>query len=132
MMYTINRGNVPGYSAGQSELVYLRSSVETVLKYRLPFVFTDGHPIEAMSDMYDDVTSLNEVDWSVMVLKYWKNTTDDPDRKRRRQAEFLVKDFMPLELVEEVGCIDHSAATQAIAHLPSARSRCSIRRDWYY
>lgn len=31
--------------------------------------------------------------------QYWGNTDDDGDRKRRRMAEFLVRDFFPFNLV---------------------------------
>jgi hypothetical protein len=31
---------------------------------------------------------------------YWNDTPDDPDRKRRRQAEFLVHGALPWDSVE--------------------------------
>ncbi|UTW68357.1 DUF4433 domain-containing protein [Anaerobacillus sp. HL2] len=43
------------------------------------------------------------MDWDVMESKYWFDTDDDPDRKRRRQAEFLVLRHFPLELVLGIG-----------------------------
>jgi hypothetical protein len=46
-----------------------------------------------LTDFYDDLNDLKEVDWNVMTLRIWKDTNDDPDRKRRRQAEFLVYHF---------------------------------------
>jgi len=38
-----------------------------------------------------------------MQARYWSDTNTDNDRKRRRQAEFLVHNFFPLRLVEAVG-----------------------------
>ena len=52
------------------------------------FVFTDGHAIMQLSKFYDDLGYLTEIDWDIMEEKYWRDTIEDPDRKRRRQAEF--------------------------------------------
>jgi hypothetical protein len=38
----------------------------------------------AFSDFYDDLNDLETIDWDIMAAKYWRNTFDDPDRKRRR------------------------------------------------
>jgi len=53
-----------------------------------------------MSQFFNDEDSLEEVDWNAVKLKRWTDTEDDPDRKRRKQAEFLV--FNELPLVKEI------------------------------
>jgi hypothetical protein len=35
-----------------------------------------------------------------MEARYWSDTREDPDKSRRRQAEFLVYDAFPWEAVE--------------------------------
>lgn len=57
MLYTINKGNVPGYSDGQSPVLHLVSSVEEIVEAGLPFVFTDGHAEMGYSDFFDDLSS---------------------------------------------------------------------------
>ena len=41
MLYIISKGDVPTYSGGQDEIVYLVTSIERVLEEHLRFVFTD-------------------------------------------------------------------------------------------
>ena len=47
------------------------------------------------TDFFDDLKDLDKIDWDLMQSRYWNDTNDDPDRKRRRQAEFLVHEFFP-------------------------------------
>jgi len=101
MLYTINRGNVP-CDGGQGALVHLVSTVQKVSKAGLGFAFSDGHGIMAYSNFYDDLARLDQLDWGVIASKNWADTTDDGDRKRRKQAEFLVLDRLPLQLLSAV------------------------------
>lgn len=135
MLYAIYRGAVEGYTGGQSEVVHLISSAEAVRDAGLAWVFTDGHAEMApLTEFYDDLRDLDKIDWPLMNARYWHDTDDDPDRKRRRQAEFLVHNFFPWELVSGIGVCDHSAeltvrkAVGNAAHEPELR----VAREWYY
>lgn len=100
MMYAISKGNVRGYEAGTTPLIYMVSSVRRIQEAGISFVFSDGHPTKAFSKVYDDTSHWDKVDWDVMERWYWNDTPDDPDRKRRRQAEFLVYGALPWDSVE--------------------------------
>ena len=66
--------------------------------------------------------------------RYWRDTDVDPDRKRRRQAEFLVKDFCPWLLISDIGVVNSSVKSQAEDILAEAEHKpvINIRREWYY
>ncbi len=93
MLYAINMGNVQDYADGQRPIVHLVSSAEAVQVAGLPFTFTDGHAEMDISRFFTDLHDLDKVDWEMMQAKYWNDTLQDGDRKRRRQAEFLVHQF---------------------------------------
>lgn len=135
MLYAIHGGFVEGYTGGQAEVVHLVSSAEAVRDAGLGWVFTDGHAeMSPLTDFYGDLKHLDKIDWKVMESRYWRDTDDDPDRKRRRQAEFLVHTFFPWELVTTVGVYGEATAKDVLEILEEAthKPEVIIKRGWYY
>ena len=134
MLYAIKMGNVEGYSAGQTDIIYLVSSAEIIKAAKIGFVFTDGHGIMALSEFYDDLSKLTEIDWDIMKEKYWRDTYEDPDRKRRRQAEFLVYNKFSWDLVEEIGVMNKrmQLKTADTISIASHKPPINLKPDWYY
>jgi len=134
MLYAINKGNVLGYTRGQRTVVYLVSTVEAVVAAKLAWVFTNGHGIMALTDFFDDLADLGRLDWNIMREQYWADTQSDGDRKRRRQAEFLVQQFFPWNLVLGIGVLDDTIKKQVEAALVGSPHRplVKIEARWYY
>jgi hypothetical protein len=134
MLYANHKGNVATNPDGQQAIIYLVSTLEAVVAAGLPFVFTDGHAIMFNSNFYADLGHLDKVDWPLMQSKYWHAIDTDPDRPRRRQAEFLVHQSFPWNLVEEIAVYDEGrhaevrTCLQAAVHQPNVR----LRRAWYF
>lgn len=133
MLYTINRGNVP-CEGGQGALVHLVSTAQAVAAAGLGFAFSDGHGIMAYSSFYDDLAHLGEIDWDVIAAGQWADTVEDGDRKRRKQAEFLVRDRFPIALLQVAVVQTQARADQvtAIAANVGQPLRVVVRPDWYY
>ena len=107
MLYTIHKGNVQGYRDGQTSIIHLVTEIEDIANLSVAFAYTDGHAIMDYSDFYDDLNYLDLViDWKLMKSNYWFDTNDEPNRKCRRQAEFLVHRFVPWTLIKEIGVIN--------------------------
>ena len=135
MLLSINGGNVAGYSEGQRPVVHLVASAEAVQAAGLGFAFTDGHAPMAVTKHFDDLAELVQVDWSVMPLTYWYDTQEDPDRKRRRQAEFLVHGSVPWTMIEEIGVLDAGVAAaveELLDGIGGHRPAVNVHRGWYY
>ncbi len=133
MLYTINQGNVPGCTSQQA-VVHLVSTAEVVHASGAACVFTDGHAVMAYSSFFTDLADLAQVDWTVMRATYWNNTPDDPDRRRRRQAEFLVRDFFPWSLCLGVGVADEQTKgrVEEILRAAGQQTKVAVKADWYY
>ncbi len=134
MLYSIHRGNVAGYSDGQKPILHLVSSAEVIQRRKLPFAFTDGHAPMNISQYYDNLNDLNQIDWKIMKETYWADTVEDGDRSRRRQAEFLVYQFFPFELIESIGVINRDMAAQATGLLQELKQKPNVKvvPAWYY
>lgn len=132
MLFVISRGGVEGYDEGQRPVIYLQTTAESVKQAGLRWVFTEGHADMQFTDFFDDLKDLTKVDWNLMQAKYWNDTNDDPDRKRRRQAEFLVYNFFPWELISYIGVYDLSTADTVGEIIGGNIPTVEVRQGWYY
>ena len=134
MLYAISKGNVAG--AVQDTIIYLISALPRVKAQQVPYVFTDGHGIVATTEFFTDDADMRQVDWPLMKQMMWNETEADPDRPRRRQAEFLVKDSLPWAAVEYVATFNEAVAAQATAALQAQGGDVDVpvlvRKGWYY
>lgn len=134
MLLQLHTGWVPGYNEGQEHLVYAVSTVDAIVESGLNFVFSDGHGIAAYSQWYDNIADLDKVDWAAVYATYWNDTLEDPDRQRRKQAEFLIHIFCPWDVVQEIS-VNNEAMRQRVTHIIEQHSISTpvrIRQEWYY
>ena len=134
MLYAIHHAYIEGYSGNQQSIITLRSSIKEVEEAQLDFCFSDGHPLIDYSQFYDDIKLLASVDWSFMAETYWADTEADSDRKRRRQAEFLVNSFFPWTLVNAVGVANEGMLQIVTEKLSHCEHKPKLARvaAWYY
>lgn len=136
MMLNLKTGRVEGYNEGQEPLIYLVSSAQAVESAGIQFVFSDGHGLVTFTQWFSSLGALTEVDWLVVNQRYWTDTIDDMDRKRKKQAEFLVHQYCPWSLIQEIVVIDAGMRerVEAVqAAFPEAQRRVvRVDRNWYY
>lgn len=135
MLYKLAKGSVLTYTDGQDPLVYLVSTVGAVVEAGLPYLFSDGNCAAAVTQVSGDLALLESmVDWAVMRAQMWNNTAEDPDRMRRRMAEFLVHERVPLRHMAGIAVrtermrerVDETLTAHGIT-LP-----VRVRPNWYY
>jgi hypothetical protein len=134
MLLQLHTGYVDGYNEGQEPLIYIVTTVQAVIKSEIPYVFSDGHGIATFTEWYDSPTNLGKIDWDVVGERYWKDTIDDPDKQRKKQAEFLIYKFCPWNLVREVGVYDGNTkiSVDSILSKYGKNTPVQVRRQWYY
>lgn len=126
MLYANHMGFVAGNPDGQRPLVHLVSTVERVVAQGLEWVFTDGHAVMDYTWFFDDLAALDEVDWAAVQARRWANTAQDPDLKRRKQAEFLVFRFVPVATLAAVLVCDNEVADAVRKILATAGSALPV------
>jgi hypothetical protein len=135
MLLQLHTGRVEGYSEGQEPIIYIVTTIEQILNHKLQFVFSDGHGIAAFTNWFDNLKDLQKVDWETVYAEFWADTPDDLDRQRRKQAEFLVYQFCPLDAIKEIGVINQKMKQKVenilhqfgITNIP-----VRVHQDWYY
>ena len=134
MLYANHSGHVSSNPIGQRPLVYLVATAEDVHRAGLGWVFTDGHAVIAFTSFFNDLTDLARLDWTTIHARQWADTIQDPDRKRRKQAEFLVHRFFPWRLVRGIVVMDPQMATQVRQILTDAGATTAVHAQpaWYY
>lgn len=93
MLYVIQNGYNGVRAVHASEIIYCVSSVQKVLDAKLDFMYTDGHATDGFTRYYypKDVNNIiNQIDFKATNAKFWKDE-NDLDLKRRKEAEFLLK-----------------------------------------
>lgn len=132
MLHSIHVGNRDlEYRGGQELVVHLEADLrETVARAKSMrrWVFTSSNAASRYFEDYTDLSQLSNLDWNAISAKYWSNC------RERKQAEFLVEESFPWNLVRRVGVFSRSIqirtmqAMRGTTHQPSVE----IRRDWYY
>lgn len=85
MLYSIVNDGV-----SQEDIVYFMTNTTTIQRDEYEYVFTDSHAIMRLTSYYSSLQDLDRIDWDIMQSRYWHDRVDYPNRKMKRQAEFLI------------------------------------------
>lgn len=111
MLYNI----VTGYWAPvvakvqRDELLIFRSPVNELSAVG-EFFFTDGQANDAFTKHYRNIENLKMVDWKNISNSNFSKSNGDFDRPRRYQAEFLIRDHVPITSIESIIVYNRAAA----------------------
>ncbi len=136
MLYLLHMGNHPGltYHGGQDPIVHLVSSVEDVVRFAeandVKWAFTATNAGARYTQFYNDLSDIGEISWEIVQASDFR----EPDIKEGKQAEFLVFDFFPWQLVAGIGVKNRTVRDKVEVALESAKHRptVKVKRDWYY
>ena len=134
MLYAVHGGKVEGYPGGQRSVLHLELDAEALVASGATCVHTDGHATMRLSTFFPGVAGLAQLDWPLIGATSWGDTPEDGDRKRRKQAEFLVHRRVPWSRVSRIGVIDATIADEVRQRLAHAahQPQIDVLRHWYY
>ncbi len=122
------------YRGGQEPIVHLQvdlhTAVEWANKTEFRWAFCDAHAIAKIATFYNDLEHLDRIDWGAVAAIWW----NQPEIQERKQAEFLIYECVPWNLVEKIG-VSNTRRKNEVAkilrdsdHIPEIR----IEPSWYY
>lgn len=135
MLYEVQNGFHNVVKRKPEEIVYLVSSFDTIKKADKAFLFTDGHAYHNMSQFFNREEDLNEIDWEAVYLRDWYDTEDDSDRKRRKQAEFLVYRELPFSALSHIAVYNEKSKSLVLSKMKNDvcdHIELIIKPQWYY
>jgi hypothetical protein len=145
MLRAIEGGKVAGCQWRQADIVHIETTIDLVTASGNKFVFFDRNATLPYSQPYTDLAQLEVVAWDLLTespqldgfCKYWldRPSVDKyADRMERRQAEFLVKDSVPLGSFVRFGAINEQRVQEVRAILAQARVDLpvEVKHDWYF
>ena len=136
MLYVIYRANHPKleYRGGQGPIVHLEADLKRVIDWAeasgVRWAFSSSNAGAWDTEFWGALDHLGELDWSaIRARNFW-----NPEVQERKQAEFLVYERFPFDLVERIGVQSQDVqerACQAIA-LAVHQPPIQVLQHWYY
>lgn len=133
MLYVVQNGFNMVRSTRAEDIVYCVTSVQKIIDLGLDFIFTDGHAVDSFSTQYtpyhvQNIDSL--IDKNAIRAKYWKDETD-LDKKRRKEAEFLVLGDIPPQGI--LGYLTYNEnARKRMIELGADAAKVIIKSEYYF
>lgn len=134
MLYLIYCGNDPdlAYRQGQQPILHLeadlRQTVAWANQQRVRWAFTLSNAGARYFEDRCDLQHLAEIDWNAVEAIDWRSC------KEGKQAEFLIEQRFPWELVSRIGVKD-AVVYQQVSNLlkgVSPRPKVEVQANWYY
>jgi len=134
MLYVIHRANALelSYRGGQDSIVHLEADLRQTIawaeEHDLRWAFTLSNAGSRSFEDRCDLARLNEINWNAVQARVWRRYQED------KQAEFLIEQRFPWELVSRIGVQSQqiyskaSEVCKAAVHKPLVE----IKREWYY
>lgn len=136
MLYILSRGNHPDvtYTEGQDVIVHLQADLHAVVQWAVAtnrlWAFSTGNAGAFLTKFYADLAKLDQVNWPAVAENRWNS----PTVKEGKQAEFLLHEYFPWQLIERIGVHDPKMQPQVLEALEGHEHRPSVgvEVEWYY
>lgn len=132
MLYMFHKDNHPEieYHGGQEPIIHLEADLFQVVKWvngnNKRWAFTLSNAGSRYFEDRADLGRLNEINWNAVNEQYWAECRDE------KQAEFLLEEKFPLELVERIGVYSSNYLQRVSNVYVDHPPRIEIKREWYY
>jgi hypothetical protein len=140
MLFLIHCANHPEltYKGGQGPIVHLELAMHEVITWAerqgRKWAFTTSNAGAYYFEDRCDLSQLDEINWDAVATHRWAGSGIPQSTKEGKQAEFLVENSVPWNLVQRIGVHSQGTAQQVAQAMNQAthRPRVEITRNWYY
>ena len=134
MLFTFYRGNHNeiDYRGGQEPIIHLVADMHRTVCWAeengLKWVFTSSNAGSYYFDDYTNEDDLDKINWDAVRAHDWRECREE------KQAEFLIENKFPWNLIECIGVYSETQLRQVNAALNKSdyRPPVEVKRNWYY
>ncbi|WP_051203625.1 type II toxin-antitoxin system toxin DNA ADP-ribosyl transferase DarT [Hugenholtzia roseola] len=133
MLYVIQKGFNGIEAIPVGDIVYCVTTIQEIINLNLDFIFTDGHAVDKFSSQYTraDIGNIEMlIDYAAIRAKYWQDE-QDLDKKRRKEAEFLILGDLPPKAVLGYVVYNTKACEKMIGFGASA-DKVVVKPEYYF
>lgn len=136
MLFLIHCANHPEmkYTGGQAPILHLELDLQEVIQWAdaqpQRWAFSLSNAGATYSEFRSRPDQFDQIDWPSVANTDFRSSTV----KEGKQAEFLVADSVPWQLVRRIGALNPATQAQAMRNLGGVVHRPSVevRRSWYF
>src|SRR5262249_31072572 len=122
------------YLEGQGPIVHLQADLQATVQWAtendIRWAFSNVNAGARYASFYASLDRLDEVNWGAVSATDFRKA----EIKEGKQAEFLVFEWFPWNLIEVVGVMGEGVMGQVQASLAAAEYKPAVvvERAWYY
>ena len=106
MLYNIITGKHGLMARPQRDIVLIHCPLPRIVAAGCRYFYTDGNAKVEISKVYTDLGDIDKLDWEAIRSDDFRIAEHGPDRIRRKHAEFLVREHVPLECIGALIVLD--------------------------
>ena len=133
MLYVIQHGYNGVRKVKPEDIVYCVVRIEDIIKNDIDCIFTDGHALSSLTNYYykSSLANLNNiVNYDDVYSTFW-NIEDDPDLKRRKEAELLINEDLPAQYIRGI-VVYNDKAKEYLINLGVAAELIVVMPGYYF
>ena len=134
MLYNIHTGcgvsKVPN-----DEIVIMVADLKELADNDARFVFTNQHAYPATTEYFNQVSSLDQIDWNILQARDFRHDPyNDPGRKERYQAEALIWKHLPLSSLKGLCCYSKKVEVHIQRQVEALKLNLKVAAQplWYF
>lgn len=139
MLFLIHRKNEElAYRGGEEPIIHLEADLYDTIAWaehnQKKWAFTLSNAGGYYFEDRSNVDKLSEINWEAILATKWSGNGVSASVKEGKQAEFLIEQAFPWQLVERVGVHSRAMAPRVASAMDGAkhRPRGQICPEWYY
>lgn len=140
MLYLLHRGNHAEitFQGGQAPIVHLvfdmNECISWANEHSLRWAFTLSNASSSYFEDRSQIANLHEINWQAITARKWSGNGVSRSIKEGKQAEFLVENRLPWELVKEIGVLNNAKGYEVARMLAPHHHKPTVKimPEWYY